>query len=189
MKLDDFKTLAVVSIDDGAKLGYVDDLLFDTKELRVAALRVKQDGVHALVPLADVRSIGSDAVTVQSRAVARSVAAENQLASLPDLEQLKKLKVVDEAGTYLGTVREVEIVRAKAAVHAPLQSPNTLPVSGRDRLTCSRTAAGESGLGFARLPLHERQRGRQHQLRVAPELQVAQLGEREQLGVGELGGQ
>src|SRR5947209_20241604 len=109
MKLEDFKTLAVVSIDDGAKLGYVEDLLFDTKDRRVKALRVKEDGVHALVPLSDVRSIGSDAVTVQSRAVARSAAAENELASLPGVEQLKKLKVVDEAGTYLGTVREVDV--------------------------------------------------------------------------------
>jgi sporulation protein YlmC with PRC-barrel domain len=109
MKLDDFKTLAVVSIEDGAKLGYVDDLLFDTKNRRLAALRVKEDGVHALVPLSDVRSIGSDAVTVQSRAVARSAAAENELASLPGVEQFKKLKVVDEAGTYLGTVREVDV--------------------------------------------------------------------------------
>lgn len=109
MKPDEFKKLAVVSIESGAKLGYVDDLLFDTSHLRVAALRVKADSHHSLVPMSEVKSIGSDAVTVASDAAARSVQAESALDSLPDVDRLHHLKVVDEAGTYLGKISGIEL--------------------------------------------------------------------------------
>lgn len=109
MKPEEFKKLAVVSIESGAKLGYVDDLLFDTGNLRLAAFRVKADGHHSLVPLSEVKSIGSDAVTVTSDAAARSAQAESALDTLPDVGRMHRLKVVDEAGTYLGKVNEIEV--------------------------------------------------------------------------------
>lgn len=109
MKPDEFKRLAVVSIESGAKLGYVDDLLFDTSHLRVVAFRVKADGHHSLVPLSEVKSIGSDAITVAGDAAARSVQAESALDALPDVDHLHRLKVVDEAGTYLGKISSIEL--------------------------------------------------------------------------------
>lgn len=109
MKPDEFKKLAVVSIQSGAKLGYVDDLLFDTSHLRLAGFRVKADGHHSLVPIGEVKSIGSDAVTVSDDAAARSAQAESALAALPDVDRLHQLKVVDEAGTYLGKVSSLEV--------------------------------------------------------------------------------
>ena len=58
MKVEDFKKLAVVSIDSGAKFGYVDDLLFDTENLAVAGFHVKGDGHQSLLPISEVHSIG-----------------------------------------------------------------------------------------------------------------------------------
>jgi sporulation protein YlmC with PRC-barrel domain len=109
MKVHALKGLAVVSIASGAKLGYVDDVRFDPQEMRVAALEVKADNQRGLVPLSDVKSIGKDAVMVPSDEVLRNVNAAGPLSDLPGLDQIRRLKVVDEAGTYLGRVQDLEI--------------------------------------------------------------------------------
>ena len=108
MKADTLKGMAVVSIEDGAKLGRITDVLFDTRPPHVAALRVAADNQHALIPFGQVHSLGRDAVTVPSRAVAQWAAARAG-ERLPNLRDLGKLRVVDEAGTFLGTPRDVEI--------------------------------------------------------------------------------
>lgn len=109
MKGNDFKKLAVVGIEDGAHLGHVYDLRFDTKALKVAAICLESEGQRSLVAFDDVRSIGNDAVTVPNRDVVRSLSADTALASLPGIEQLQQLKVVDERGDYLGKVEDVEV--------------------------------------------------------------------------------
>jgi uncharacterized protein YrrD len=109
MKASDLKGMAVVSIDGGAKLGYIDDVLFDSGGLRVAALRINADKQKALVPFDQVKSIGSDAVTVQSNDVTQWIKPESESTTQPGLDQIGKLKVVNEAGTLLGTVNTVEV--------------------------------------------------------------------------------
>jgi sporulation protein YlmC with PRC-barrel domain len=109
MKVEDFKKLAVVSIDSGAKFGYVDDLLFDTENLAVAGFHVKGDGHQSLLPMSEVHSIGSDAITVESDAAMRASSAESTLAAMPGIDRMRKLKVVDEAGNYIGRVKDIDI--------------------------------------------------------------------------------
>jgi sporulation protein YlmC with PRC-barrel domain len=109
MKADDFKKLAVVSIDSGAKLGYVDDLLFDTGQLVVSAFRIKAEGQEMVLPLSEIRSIGKDAITVPNDSVMRTTSAVSELAALPGIEQLMKLKVVDEHGNFVGQVKEIDV--------------------------------------------------------------------------------
>lgn len=109
MKVDTLKGMAVVSISDGAKLGRIDDLLFDMRPPHVAAFRISGDGQHALIPFDQVRSIGSGAVTVPGREVVRWARAHSDVNNLPNLRDLSKLKVVDEAGAFLGTAKDVEI--------------------------------------------------------------------------------
>lgn len=108
MNTEEMKKLAVVSVDDGAKLGYVDDLLFDTTELRVAALVLSTEGQHAVIAMSDVRSVGGDAVTVQNGSAVHSLSADTALAQLPGMERLTKLKVVDESGDYIGRLNELD---------------------------------------------------------------------------------
>ena len=108
MKAEAIKGMAVVSITDGAKLGRVDDLVFDTERRRVAALRISAEGQQAVIPMDKVQSIGSDAITVPSNEVTQWGSSQHRFAGLPRLDDLGKLKVVDEAGTLLGTVHEVD---------------------------------------------------------------------------------
>jgi sporulation protein YlmC with PRC-barrel domain len=109
MRADKLKGMAVVSIDDGAKVGRVDDVMFDTRPPHVLALRVDSGNQPLLIPFDQVRSIGSDAVTVQSASVAVSGRAVNAADAQPSLRDLSRLKVVDESGAFLGTPRDIEI--------------------------------------------------------------------------------
>lgn len=117
MKVDAFKQLPVLSIGTGAKLGYVDDLLFDTTApLRVAALRVKAEGQHIVVPWSVVGTIGPDAVMVPDDAAAHTTSSESSLAALPDITAMRTLKVVDEGGTFIGRLKEMDVDPGSGAV-------------------------------------------------------------------------
>lgn len=109
MKADDIKGLAVVSISTGAKLGYIDGVLFDTANIAIGALRTSADGQEAMIPFDQIRSIGSDAVTVPTNDVAQWATGQVNTSGMLTLDEFKKLKVVDEAGTYLGTINEVDV--------------------------------------------------------------------------------
>ena len=105
MKAEKLKGLAVISIAEGARLGRVEDVLFDPRELRIGALRVGGDERNFVLPFEQVKQVGVDAVTVESgRAI--QVAGGDGMLGLGDLTSLK---AVDEAGNFIGTVAGVEI--------------------------------------------------------------------------------
>ena len=116
MKVDAFKQLPVMSIETGAKLGYVDDLLFDTSPLRVAALRVKAEGQLIVTPWSVVKTIGPDAIMLPDDAAAHTPSAESSLSALRDIEAMRKLKVVDEGGAFVGAIKEIEVDPVSGAV-------------------------------------------------------------------------
>ena len=108
MDTETLKGMAVVSVGEGTRLGHIKDLLIDPQALRVVALQVEGNGQTFLVPFDQLQSIGSDAVTVASSQVAQPATA-GVLGQRLDLGTLRKLKVVDTAGTLLGAVRNVDI--------------------------------------------------------------------------------
>ena len=112
MKAEALHGLPVVSIADGAVVGHVDALYFEPRERRVAVLELVAAGQRARVPFAAVHHVGADAVTIPDIAIVQwlnptSIGAER--AGLLRLEELAKLRVLDEAGTFLGTVSGVEV--------------------------------------------------------------------------------
>jgi sporulation protein YlmC with PRC-barrel domain len=109
MKTSDLKNMAVVSLGDGTRVGRIEDVLFDTGALHVAALVVTTAGGRSIVPVAAVRSIGSDAVTVESGAAVQASAPSSSNNLLRSLKDLSGTKVVNAEGTYLGEVQEIEI--------------------------------------------------------------------------------
>jgi uncharacterized protein YrrD len=128
------KGLGVVSIESGAKLGTVDDVLFDTKGLRAAALRIKADQQEAVVPFEDVASVGANAVTVPGDMAARWGANASPLASLPKLDDVKKLKVVDEAGTLIGTIDDVCLAPDGRIAELKVHKGGVLGIGGEKHL-------------------------------------------------------
>ena len=110
------KGMAIVSLGDGAKLGRVDDVLFGTRPLRATALSVRGDGQDFVIPFEQLTTIGADAVTVESGQVTQTASKEGTYSGLAGLGELMKFKVVDEAGTLVGTLGGIELDPASGQV-------------------------------------------------------------------------
>lgn len=109
MKASALKEKPVVSMADGAKVGNVRDVLFDTTNLRAEALVLTGSGGQSVLPFGSIRGIGSDAITVESAADTHGSAGQTTLDSLRGLDDLTDLPVVNGEGTHLGQVREIEV--------------------------------------------------------------------------------
>ncbi|WP_018133499.1 PRC-barrel domain-containing protein [Effusibacillus pohliae] len=104
--------LPVIELRNGSRLGQVVDLLFQ-QDNRLDALLVERDGLFAgqgVVPISDVKSIGEDAVTVESPECIRELAPqEGQRRLLCGKQALVGKELYTENGTVLGTVADVYI--------------------------------------------------------------------------------
>ena len=110
------KDLAVVSLEEGSRLGRVEQALFDLAARQVRAVEVHGDAGTFIVPFEQIESIGSDAITVTSSQVTQTFDAGAAVGTLMGLQELEKLKVVDHEGTFLGTLSIVEFDPASGVV-------------------------------------------------------------------------
>jgi sporulation protein YlmC with PRC-barrel domain len=109
MKASKLKGMPVVSIAGGAQLGSVADVLFDISDLRVSALVLSAKSGEAILPFGSIRSIGSDAVTVESAAETQGAGGQAASDTVHGLGDLMSLSAIDAQGTLLGKVKELEI--------------------------------------------------------------------------------
>ena len=117
MKASALKSMAVVSMADGVRIGRVEDVLFDTVALRIAALTLTTTGGQSILPFSSVRSIGADAVTVESETAAQAAEAQGSGGNvLRGLDDLLGLKIVSGEGNHIGDVREVLVDQASGAL-------------------------------------------------------------------------
>ena len=107
MNAADIKGRAVISVATGARLGRVDAVLLDPASLGLAAFRVTAEGQQALIPFAQVQSLGGDAVMVPGDDVAQWATTSSAGEGLVSFDALKHFKVVDEAGSFLGTPKSL----------------------------------------------------------------------------------
>jgi sporulation protein YlmC with PRC-barrel domain len=103
------KNRMVVSMDGGASLGSVEDVLFDTEQLRVAALVLRHDGARAILPFEAVQHIGAEEITATSVDSAETERAEGSLNLMRSLGDLVGLRVLNGEAKYLGDVRSLTI--------------------------------------------------------------------------------
>jgi sporulation protein YlmC with PRC-barrel domain len=117
MKASALKGKAVVSMVDGIQIGRVEDVLFDTAALKVAALVLTTTGGRSILPFTAVRTLGADAVTVESATATQPAAAQGDASNLlRALGDLTGLKVVNGEGAYLGDIRDITIDQASGAL-------------------------------------------------------------------------
>jgi len=109
MDVNTLKGFAVISLTEGTKLGYVEQPLLDLNALQLAALRVKGDAGAFVVPFSQLQNIGTDAVMVTSSDVTQTAASGGVSSGLTDPDTMKKLKVVDKSGTFIGTISGIDI--------------------------------------------------------------------------------
>ena len=105
------KGLAVVSIADGAKVGTIDGAFLDPATKRVVGFSLASGGgllgggePAMTIDVDEIHSLGPDAMTVDSAAAARGAQTTAAAASLVDLDELTKRKVLTEGGTLVGGV-------------------------------------------------------------------------------------
>ncbi len=106
------KGRAIVSLTEGIKVGTVAQPLFDLQLLHLVALEITGEGGVSFIPFDQVQNIGPDVITVASQ----RVIAGGTSATLIELDQVMKLKVIDQAGTFLGTIAHVDIDPASGRV-------------------------------------------------------------------------
>jgi len=88
---------------DGTKLGDVDDLVIDIASWSIHDLYVATKANRSVLPLANLKSIGPDAVTVESLSAAEWNAKAEGLC----FAELKARTVVDGTGTVLGHITDL----------------------------------------------------------------------------------
>lgn len=116
MRLREARGRQVVTTDTAETVGKVEAFVIDPATRSIAALRLaKVTGDAAYLAWEDLR-FGTDAVIVASsdRLRAERDDAEARAAS-KDLEPIGKL-VLDDSGTALGTIRDVEVDPSSGAV-------------------------------------------------------------------------
>lgn len=106
MDIDKLKGMAIVSVSEGSRLGRVDDVLIDTVGIQIGALKIARDGQQFMIPFNLIKSVGSDAITVESSQVTQAEGAAT--GAFVGLRDFKRLKMVDEAGTLLGVLSNID---------------------------------------------------------------------------------
>jgi uncharacterized protein YrrD len=109
MRTSALQGMPVLSLADGARVGNVKEILFDSAHLRVTGLLLAASGGPSVLPFANIRSIGADAVTIESTAATEGVTGRGATSGLRDLREVTGLPVSSSEGTHLGDVRDVEV--------------------------------------------------------------------------------
>jgi uncharacterized protein YrrD len=112
MDVKSLKGIAVVSIEQGEKVGTVDNVVFDLDSRRVIAFKLVKPGFlrsgGIVIKMTDIESIGKDAIMIRNKEKIREFKSERDLQGRPDLGQLSSLRVVTEDGTFVGTLATVQ---------------------------------------------------------------------------------
>lgn len=120
MDVKSLKGIAVVSIEQGEKVGMVDNILFDLDKRMVIAFKLIKPGFlrsgGIVMTMDDVESIGKDAVMIRNKEKVRELKAERDLQSRPDLGAMASLRVVTEDGTYIGNLATVQFEPRNGAI-------------------------------------------------------------------------
>lgn len=143
MNASDLKGRAVVTISDAAKVGHVDDVLFDAEYREVLGFRVKKGGLlsgtEALLRQS-VNAVGADAITIPSPDTVNAEDRFAELAGAATLSQAQGTRVVTEGGDLLGTVNALELDDAACTVTAYVLAA---PLLDRMRRREPRVAAND----------------------------------------------
>jgi sporulation protein YlmC with PRC-barrel domain len=108
MKASTVKGMPVLSLTEGARVGNVKDVLLDTAALRVTMLLLSTSDGESMVPFEKVRSIGSDAVTIESTAATEGATGQTAVVGNRAVGEILGLPVTSADGAHLGSVHDLE---------------------------------------------------------------------------------
>lgn len=121
-KSQQFKSLSVVSLDEGREIGRIRDLVINPQTSEVAAIIVQRPGLFGeqkVIPYSRVVSVGNNALTVQKMANAERLTSLPQILSLIKEDvHLKGVRVISEGGAALGHVEEFYVDASSGKITA-----------------------------------------------------------------------
>lgn len=105
------KGRAIVTLSDAAKIGEVDDILFDGEYRQVLGFTLRRGpfGTIEAVSRDRVSTVGQDALTVTGPDAVNALDRLPTLTGASGLSQAQQTQVVTESGTLLGTISQVEV--------------------------------------------------------------------------------
>jgi uncharacterized protein YrrD len=105
------KGRAIVTLSDAAKIGAVDDILFDSEYRQVLGFTLRHGpfGASDAVTRDRVSTVGQDALTVTGPDAVNTLDRLTTLTGASSLSQAQQTQVVTESGTLLGTISQVEL--------------------------------------------------------------------------------
>jgi uncharacterized protein YrrD len=120
-KWSDLKGMAVVALDNGKKMGSCDDFYFDLADSTIYALRVKTGMFgHQILPVADIRTIGQDAITTSVEGTLHNESDDKHLSSTAQGSKLLSYRIMSASGTVVGNVGNIIL---------DVQTPNALRIA------------------------------------------------------------
>lgn len=109
MQVQQLPGMAIVSLSEADRLGAISEVLFAVDPLRIAAVRATGTSGEFVVPFDRVRSVGQDAVTIETSGAAQADVGHDAADGLVGMSALMALKVVDEDGRHLGSIQSIEV--------------------------------------------------------------------------------
>jgi uncharacterized protein YrrD len=113
MDIKTLKGIAVVSIDDGARLGAINDALFDLEDRCVRAFIVGDGGLFGgstrILDMSDVQSIGADAVMIGSRDLLKADRDDTRYQTFANMGAVTSLRVVSQSGDLVGNLATIHV--------------------------------------------------------------------------------
>lgn len=108
VKWTEIRGRAVVNLDKGEKVGTCDDFYFDPQTHEIYALRVKTGMFsHRILPMAHIKSVGQDAITIEDEKALQSQSEDKKIAELPTGERFLAYKVMSAGGKLVGKVGNI----------------------------------------------------------------------------------
>ncbi|MDQ6748617.1 MAG: PRC-barrel domain-containing protein [Candidatus Dormibacteraeota bacterium] len=150
-KASELKGRAVVSLAQAAKIGTINDVIFDPASNQVIGLKVRTgllSGTHIL-RAADIRSIGGDAVTIDDEALLHD---GGSLDEMPTGDDLQNTKVVSFSGDLLGTLEDVAFDVEQLRITQYIMSGSLWAQLTNARKTFSPVAGLRSGKDLLLVP-------------------------------------
>ena len=156
MDIKGIKGIAVVAINDGSRLGTINDVLFDLDNQRIRAFIVGSGGLFSsndrILDMSDVKSIGTDAVMIESRDQLIADRNDTRYQAFPNVAKTTSLRVVSESGSLVGDLANVQFDQADGRLADIEVSPHGLLGTFRSNLIVPASAVVRFGQDVAVVP-------------------------------------
>jgi sporulation protein YlmC with PRC-barrel domain len=131
MDARELKGMAVVTIAEAARVGRVENVLLETTPLRARGLGLATETGARVIGLADIQSVSPDAIVAADIEAARTSDAMLTDHGLMGLDELSRLKVVDQQGQYVGRIEAVDVDATTGDVaKVEIRKGDTLGIGG-----------------------------------------------------------